>query len=292
MRVLGLSEVRPRPRRVAVGQFDGVHLGHREVIADNGTVLTFEPHPASVVKRAAAPKLLTSFARKAELIESLGVQELVVVPFDAEFAALTPRAFIERVLVGRLAATSVSVGVNFRFGHGALGDANALLADQRFQTRVVELVEVDGAPVSSSRIRALLGAGEVQPAARLLGYNFVLQGAVVPGDKRGRQLGFPTANIVPDPQLICPGHGVYACRVGEHIAAVNVGVRPTFGSGLETLVEVFVLDFDGDLYGQQLSVEFVARLRDERRFADAGELIEQMRRDVEHTRELLGSLLT
>lgn len=292
MRVLGLNEVRPRPRRVAVGQFDGVHLGHREVIADNGTVLTFEPHPATVVKRAAAPKLLTSFARKAELIESLGVEELVVVPFDAQFASLTPRAFIERVLVGSLAASSVSVGVNFRFGHGALGDVSALVADQRFQARVVDLVQIDGAPVSSSRIRTLLAGGEVQPAARLLGYNFVLRGVVVPGDQRGRQLGFPTANIVPDPQLVRPGHGVYACRVGEHMAAVNVGARPTFGSGLETLVEVFVLDYDGDLYGQQLSVEFVARLRDERRFADAGELVEQMRRDVERTRELLGSLLT
>jgi riboflavin kinase/FMN adenylyltransferase len=292
MRVIGLSEARPRPRRVALGQFDGVHLGHREVIADNGTVLTFEPHPALVVKRTGAPKLITSFARKLELIASLGVEELVVVPFDTGFAALTPPEFIEAVLVGGLGASSVSVGVNFRFGHGALGDVRALAADERFQTRVVELVQVDGAPVSSSRIRALVANGEVAGAARLLGYNFVLEGTVVAGDQRGRKLGFPTANIAPDPRLACPGHGVYACRVGERMAAVNVGVRPTFGSGLASLVEVFVLDFDGDLYGQRLRVEFVARLRDERRFTDADALVAQMHRDVEATRELLGSLHT
>jgi riboflavin kinase/FMN adenylyltransferase len=277
---------------VALGQFDGVHLGHREVIADNGTVLTFEPHPALVVKRTGAPKLITSFARKLELIAALGVEELVVVPFDTGFAALTPPEFIEAVLVGGLGASSVSVGVNFRFGHGALGDVRALAADERFQTRVVELVQVDGAPVSSSRIRELVANGEVAGAARLLGYNFVLEGTVVAGDQRGRKLGFPTANIAPDPRLACPAHGVYACRVGERMAAVNVGVRPTFGSGLASLVEVFVLDFDGDLYGQRLRVEFVARLRDERRFTDADALVAQMHRDVEATRELLGSLHT
>ncbi len=292
MRVLGLSEVRPHARRVAVGQFDGVHLGHREVIADNGTVLTFEPHPAAVVKPSAAPRLLTSFDRKRELLEALGVEELVVIAFDAEFAALTPGEFIDRVLVRTLAATSVSVGVNFRFGHGARGDASRLAADPRFTTRVVDLVEVGGAAVSSSRIRTLVAGGDVRAAAQLLGYDFVLQGTVVAGDQRGRELGFPTANIVPDPMLACPGNGVYACRVGEHMAAVNVGVRPTFGAGLGTLVEAFLLDFRGDLYGQSLSVEFVARLRDEQRFAAVDELVAQMRRDVEQTRKLLGSVLT
>jgi riboflavin kinase/FMN adenylyltransferase len=289
MRVIGLGELTPRPRRVALGEFDGVHLGHREVIASSDTVLTFEPHPAVVLRAGRAPKLLTSFELKAELIAELGVEELVVVEFDEAFAAQQPEQFIDEVLVGRLGATHVSVGENFRFGHRARGDARLLSADARFSTRVVPLVVVDGEPLSSTRIRSLIAAGEVERAAALLGAPFRMRAPVVHGDRRGRELGFPTANMVPDPALACPGHGVYACRVDGLPAAVNVGVRPTFGEGLEPLVEAYLLDFEGDLYGRRLTVEFRARLRGERRFGSAAELVEQMRHDVEQARELLAS---
>jgi riboflavin kinase / FMN adenylyltransferase len=286
MQVTMLSEVRERPRRVAVGEFDGVHLGHREVIRGSDTVLTFEPHPLQVVRPEAAPKLLTSLEAKAELIAELGVEELVVIPFDEGFAHQTPEEFIDHILIERLCATRVSVGENFRFGHKAAGDPAMLAADGRFETREVALVEVDGEIVSSSHIRGLVLAGEVELAARFLGAPFQLRGEVIQGDKRGRTLGFPTANIVPDDALVCPGHGIYAARTPEACAAVSIGVRPTFGTGRALLVEVFLLDWDGDLYGRELRIDFLARLRGERRFDSPEALIEQMRLDVERTREI------
>ncbi len=286
MRVTMLSDVQPRPRKVAVGEFDGVHLGHREVIHGNDTVLTFEPHPLRVIRPEAAPKLLTSLDVKAELIAELGVEELVVVPFDDGVAHQTPQGFVDHILVERLRATHVSVGENFRFGHRAAGDPGLLVADGRFETRVVPLVEVDGEIVSSSHIRALVLAGEVELAARFLGTPFQLRGEVVTGDRRGRELGFPTANIVPDDALVCPGHGVYVARADGACAAVNVGVRPTFGTGRAVLVEAYLLDRDVDLYGRTLRVDFLKRVRGERRFESVDALIDQMRRDVERTREL------
>lgn len=286
MRVTRLSEVEPRPRRIAVGEFDGVHLGHREVIAGNDTVLTFEPHPLRVVRPEAAPKLLTSFDVKADLIASLGVEELVVIPFDEGFAKQTPQEFIDHVLVERLHATRVSVGENFRFGHRAAGDPQLLEADERFETRVVPLVELEGEVVSSSRIRALVLSGEVELASRLLAAPFQLRGEVVEGDRRGRELGFPTANLVPDEALVCPGHGVYAAQANGECAAVSVGVRPTFGTGRAVLIEAYLIDRDVDLYGKTLRVDFLQRLRGERRFESVDALVEQMRRDVERTREL------
>jgi riboflavin kinase / FMN adenylyltransferase len=288
MRVTMLSDAGPRPRRIAVGEFDGVHLGHREVIRGSDTVLTFEPHPLRVVRPEAAPKLLTSLDVKAELIERLGVQELVVIPFDEGFAHQSPQEFIDHVLVERLRATHVSVGENFRFGHVAAGDTELLAADGRFEMRVVPLVEVDGEIVSSSHIRALVLAGEMELATRFLGSPFQLRGEVVQGDRRGREIGFPTANIVPDEALVCPGHGVYVARAGGECAAVSVGVRPTFGTGRAVLVEAYLLDCDVDLYGQTLSVDFLRRLRGERRFESVDALVEQMRLDVELTRELCG----
>jgi len=281
-----LSEVRGRPRRVAVGEFDGVHLGHREVIRGSDTVLTFEPHPLRVIRPEAAPKLLTSLDAKAELVAELGVEELVVIPFDDGFAHQTPQEFIDHILVERLKATRVSVGENFRFGHRAAGDAALLAADGRFETRVVALVEVDGEIVSSSHIRGLILAGEVELAARFLGAPFQLRGPVVAGDRRGRTLGFPTANLVPDEALVCPGHGIYAARTPEACAAVSIGVRPTFGTGRALLVEAYLLDWDRDLYGQELRIDFLARLRGERRFDSPEALIEQMQIDVQQTREL------
>ncbi|MGH2870195.1 MAG: bifunctional riboflavin kinase/FAD synthetase [Solirubrobacteraceae bacterium] len=288
MQVTMLGEVESRPRRVAVGEFDGVHLGHREVIAGADTVLTFDPHPLAVVRPQAAPKLLTSLEAKAKLISELGVTELVVIPFDRTFAAQSASAFVDEILVNRLQATHVSVGENFRFGHGAEGDASLLARDTRFVTKVVTLVEADGEVVSSSHIRGLVLAGDVEQASRLLGAPFSLWGEVVVGDRRGRTLGFPTANLVPDEELVCPGHGVYAARADGACAAVNVGVRPTFGTGRAVLVEAYLLDQDVDLYGQVLRVEFLARLRGERRFASAEELVAQMHQDVELTRRLCG----
>jgi riboflavin kinase / FMN adenylyltransferase len=285
MQVTMLSEVRGRPRRVAVGEFDGVHLGHREVIRGSDTVLTFEPHPLRVVRPEAAPKLLTSLEAKAELVGALGVDELVVIPFDQGFAHQSPQEFVEHILVERLQATRVSVGENFRFGHRAGGDPALLASDGRFETRVVPLVEVEGEIVSSSHIRGLVLAGEVEVARRFLGAPFQLRGEVVKGDQRGRTLGFPTANLVPDEALVCPGHGIYAARTPEACAAVSIGVRPTFGTGRALLVEAYLLDWDRDLYGRELRIDFLARLRGERRFDSPAALIEQMRLDVERTRE-------
>lgn len=284
MRVTPLAETEPRPRQVAVGEFDGVHLGHREVIRGADTVLTFDPHPVAVVRPEVAPKLLTSLAVKADLVASLGVQEMVVIPFDADVAAQGPQDFIDDVLVGRLRATHVAVGENFRFGRRAAGDAGLLAEQQAFDTRVVALVEVEDEVVSSTHIRGLVVAGEVDDAARFLGAPFQLRGPVVEGDRRGRELGFPTANLVPDDALVCPGHGVYACLADGRPAAVNVGVRPTFDTGRGVLIEAFVIDFEGDLYDQELRLEFLQRLRGERRFDGVDPLVEQMGRDVERAR--------
>lgn len=272
---------------MAVGSFDGVHLGHREVIRGSDSVLTFDPHPSAVVAPQHTPKLLTSLEVKAELVESLGVGELIVIPFDADFAKRSAQEFIDEVLVGALGATHVSVGENFRFGNRAQGDPQMLAEDERFSTRVVPLLEVDGEIVSSSHIRGLVLAGEVEQATHFLGAPFQMRGEVVHGDERGRELGFPTANLVPDDALVCPGHGVYACLADGMPAAVNVGVRPTFVTGRGELVEAYLLDYDGDLYGRELRLDFCSRLRGERRFQSAEALVEQMHRDVRHTRELL-----
>ena len=291
MQVTWLPDAVPRPRHVAVGEFDGVHRGHREVMRDADTVLTFEPHPRAVVSPDTAPKLLTSLETKADLIAGLGVEELVVIPVDGAFAGREAQDFIDAVLVGQLAAERVSVGQNFRFGHRAKGDARLLQAQDAFATRVVELVELDGEIVSSTHIRGLVESGLMERAAQFLASPFQLRGIVAHGDKRGRTLGFPTANIVPDPTLVYPAHGVYACRAAVELdgewrwwpAATNVGVRPTFVTGRGLLVEAYLLGFDGDLYGRELRLVFLERLRGELRFESVDELIVQMQRDVEDT---------
>ncbi len=284
MKVTPLPEVERRPRRVAVGTFDGVHLGHREVIRGSDTVLTFDPHPLEVVHPEATPKLLDSFPIKRDLIASLGVEELVVIPFDREFASRTHEEFVKSVLIERLGATHVSVGENFRFGRRAQGDADYLRSRPEFETRVVSLVEAEGETVSSSHIRALVAAGEVDVAARLLGGPFMLEGEVVEGDRRGSRLGVPTANLVPDDSLVIPGHGVYAATLDGRPAAVSVGVRPTFPTGRGVLVEAHVIDFAGDLYGETVRIAFLERLRGERRFASTEALVEQMWADVDRAR--------
>jgi riboflavin kinase / FMN adenylyltransferase len=287
--VTRLPDARPRPRHVAIGTFDGVHRGHQAVIEGADTVLTFDPHPLEVIHPAALPKLIMPFAVKRDVIEGLGVRELVVIPFDREFATLSAEGFIERVLIERLGAARVSVGENFRFGAKAKGDPGMLAARPEFETRVVPLVEVDGETVSSTRIRALVAAGDMEGAQHCLGAPFMVEGNVVAGDQRGRELGFPTANIVPDDRLAIPGHGVYAAFANGVPAAVNVGVRPTFDSGRGVLIETYLIDRDEDLYGSTLRVAFVERLRGEKRFAGVEELITQMRIDVEDAKRVCAS---
>jgi riboflavin kinase/FMN adenylyltransferase len=286
--VVALAEVQARPRRVAVGTFDGVHRGHRRVIDGSDTVLTFDPHPVSVVAPQAAPRLLTTLARKAQLLEAEGVEELVVIPFDHAFAAQSAEDFVEEILVDRLTAERVAVGENFRFGNRARGDTELLRADGRFAVHVEPLLEVDGEVVSSSHIRGLVLGGAVEYAGHLLGAPFAMAGEVVHGDKRGRELGFPTANLIPPEGYVVPGHGVYAARANGHAAAVNVGVRPQFETGRGELIEAYLIDFDADIYGQELTIEFLKRLRGERRFPSVEALVEQMGRDVEEARGIAG----
>jgi riboflavin kinase/FMN adenylyltransferase len=283
MKVLSLGDVEPGsgPRSVAIGTFDGVHLGHREVIRGSDTVLTFDPHPLSVIHPEATPKLLNTFPVKRDLIEGLGVEELVVIPFDRGFSEQSAEEFVQDVLIRRLGAERVSVGENFRFGKGAKGTAEFLRSHDEFETNVTPLVEVAGETVSSTQIRGLVAAGEVKEAAEFLGGPFLFEGEVVEGDKRGRTLGMPTANLVPDDAYVHPGHGVYAAWANDHPAAVNVGVRPTFETGRGLLVEAHLIDFEGDLYGQTLRIAFVERMRGEKRFESVDELVEQMNRDVE-----------
>lgn len=286
MKVTKLPDLEPgsRSRRVAIGTFDGVHLGHREVIRGSDTVLTFDPHPMAVIRPEATPKLLTSFELKRDLIAGLGVEELVVIPFDRDFAGRSAEEFAVGVLARQLGAERVSVGENFRFGRGAEGSADFLRSRAEFETRVVPLVEVAGETVSSSQIRGLLAAGEVAKAAEFLGGPFLFEGEVVSGDQRGRELGMPTANIVPGDRLVSPGHGVYAAWAHGYPAAVNVGVRPTFETGRGLLVEAHLIGYEGDLYGEVLRIAFIERMRGEKRFDSVDELVAQMQRDVEDVR--------
>lgn len=298
MKVVSLPDVEPGsgPRSVAIGTFDGVHLGHREVIKGSSTVLTFDPHPIAVIHPEAMPKLISPFPIKRDLIAGLGVEELVIIPFDRSFSEQSAEEFVQDVLIGRLGAERVSVGENFRFGKGARGTAEFLRGHSGFDTRIVPLVEAEGETISSSHIRGLVAAGEVKEAAEFLGDPFLFEGEIVEGDKRGRTLGMPTANLVPDDRYVCPGHGVYAAwaRVLPAAsflpAAVNVGVRPTFETGRGLLVEAHLIGFDRDIYGETLRIAFLERLRGEKRFDSVDELVTQMHRDVEDALEISGRL--
>ncbi len=291
MKVLSLPDVEPGsgPRRVAIGTFDGVHRGHREVIRGADTVLTFEPHPLAVIHPQATPKLISTFDVKRDVIAGLGVDELVVIPFDKGFSSQTAEEFVNDVLIERLGAERVSVGENFRFGRGAKGTPEFLGEHDEFETRVVPLVEAAGETISSSHIRGLVAAGEVAPAAEFLGGPFLFEGEVVPGDRRGRGLGMPTANLVPDERYVVPGHGVYAAWAHGYPAAVSVGVRPTFETGRGLLVEAHLIGFEGDLYGETLRIAFIERLRGEKRFESVDDLVAQMNRDVEDAKRIAES---
>jgi len=277
-----VQELESKPRAVALGTFDGVHLGHRRVLeaalaaGPTPTVVTFDPHPR--VALGYGVELLASLERRLELLGEAGIEDALVVDFDLELAQLEPEAFTERVL--RPIGTEVVVaGANFRFGRGRAGDL-ALLRGLGFDVRAVPLVE----GVSSTRIRDLLRAGEVDRAAALLGRPAELVGTVVAGDARGGTLGFPTANLRPEPGLLIPGYGIYAGAADGHRAAISIGTNPHYGGG-ERRIEAFLLDFAGDLYGKRLTLELWQRLRDEQSFDSEAELVDQIARDVEATRQ-------
>ena len=276
-----VAELEPRPRAVALGVFDGVHLGHRRVLeaavaaGPTPTAVTFDPHPR--VALGYDVELLATIERRLELIAQAGIAETLVVDFDLEVARLAPEEFAERFL--RATGTEVVVaGQNFRFGRARAGDLT-LLSRLGFDARPVPLVE--GA--SSTRIRDLLRAGEVERAARVLGRPPEVTGMVVAGDARGGTLGFPTANLRPAPDVVVPGYGIYAGAADGHRAAISIGTNPHYG-GEERRIEAFLLDFDGDLYGEELTLELWQRLRDERSFSSEDELVAQIARDVEATR--------
>jgi riboflavin kinase/FMN adenylyltransferase len=253
-------------------------------------VLTFDRHPLELVAPGRVPRLLTAVEHRLEILESLGVDLVGVLPFE-QIRAMPPAVFIHQVLLGSLGAKLIVIGTNFRFGLDRAGDVVLLQkegARHGFEVDPVELLQGDGAAVSSSSIRALLDEGDVEGAEKALGRPYELRGLVEPGDGRGRTIGFPTANLTFADELAVPARGVYAVRVirgGEAIPGVaNVGVRPTFGGGA-LVVEVHLLGFDEDLYGQELAVRFHRRLRDEQRFTGIDELVTQIDRDIEAARE-------
>ncbi len=289
---------------LTIGVFDGVHRGHQEIIGravararDSGlpaVVLTFDPHPSEVVRPGSHPPVLTPARRKAEILEALGVDVLFVLPFTVEFSHLSPAEFVHEALVERLHAAAVVVGENFRFGHRAAGDLATLRTlggSFGFATEGVPLLRDGEVTISSTYVRSCIDAGDVAAATVALGREHRLDGIVVRGDRRGRSLGYPTANIRTERYAAIPADGVYAGRVVRHDerlpAAISIGTNPTF-EGRERRVEAYVLDLDEDLYGEEIGVEFVARLRGMLRFDRVDDLIAQMADDVERTRELVG----
>ncbi|MBA3524818.1 MAG: bifunctional riboflavin kinase/FAD synthetase [Geodermatophilaceae bacterium] len=288
---------------VTIGMYDGVHRGHQQIIraaVDEAhalglaaVVVSFDPHPSEVVRPGTHPPILTAPARKAELIESLGADALCVLPFTLELSRVPADEFVHQVLVQRLHVAAVVVGANFRFGNKASGDVAMLSTLGRrfgFTATGVELLAEDGVELSSTYVRACVAAGDMPRAERGLGRPHRIDGVVVRGDQRGRQLGYPTANVESAAHTAIPADGVYAGRLVRagtpHTAAISVGSNPTF-SGEQRRVEAFVLDFDGDLYGEHVSVEFVERLRPMVKFDSVDALLVEMANDVERTRARL-----
>jgi riboflavin kinase/FMN adenylyltransferase len=293
---------------VTVGVFDGVHRGHQKLIGravavaaarDLPSVLvTFDPHPTEVIRPGHHPAQLTTLARRAELVAEMGISAFCVLPFTTELARMPANEFAHEVLVERLHAAAVLVGDNFTFGHGAKGDVPLLRQLGRRFGFAVEGLELitdttdpgNGITYSSTYIRACIDGGDVALAAQALGRPHRLEGVVVRGDRRGHELGFPTANLAPPPFAAVPADGVYACWFvhgkRQLPAAVSVGTNPTF-SGRQRTVEAYVLDVDEDFYGHHVALDFVERLRGMERFDSVDALVEQMHRDVSYTRELL-----
>jgi riboflavin kinase / FMN adenylyltransferase len=276
------EELERVPRAVAIGTFDGVHLGHRRVLdaaiasGSTPTVVTFDPHPRKAFGQDV--ELLSTPARRLELLEEAGIRDVLVLRFDLEFAQTTAEEFAERYLRA-IGTEVVAAGSAFRFGHERKGDLD-LLRRLGFDVRPVPFV--DG--VSSSAIRALVKSGEVDRAARMLGRPAEVDGVVVRGEARGERLGYPTANLELEPDLLVPAFGIYAGSARGHRAAISIGVNPHYG-GEDLKVEPFLLDYEGDLYGERLVVELWRRLRDERAFESEEELVAQIARDVEETRQ-------
>lgn len=293
-----------RGASVAMGNFDGVHLGHRSVIdrarstAPLG-VVTFEPHPRQVFQPAAAPFRLMNGEARANRLAKLGVQELYALPFDAALSGLSPAAFARDILVAGLGVSHVVVGADFRFGHDRAGTAHDLAAlgqSLGFAVTIAPLLAIDGQEISSTAIRRSLAEGQPRAAAAMLGHWHRIEGAVIHGEKRGRELGYPTANMAVD-GLHLPRLGVYAVRAdvltgpqaGSYMGAASLGVRPMFGVNQPNL-ETFLLDFKGDLYGHHLSIAFVDFLRPELKFDGLPALITQMDADCRKAREILSAL--
>lgn len=276
------DELEPARRAVAIGTFDGVHRGHRRVIEAaeaahlRSTVVTFDPHPRTLLGGPPV-ELLTTIERRLELLEGVGVEDVLVLRVDEALLALAPEAFAESVLHA-IGTEIVAAGDGFRFGNARTGDLD-LLARLGFDVRRVPLVD----NVSSSHIRALLAAGDVEHAAKLLGRPAEVEGTVVTGDQRGEGLGFPTANLALPHDLLVPGLGIYAGSALGHRAAISIGTNPHYG-GTDRRVEAFLLDYTGDLYGQRLVLELWERLRDEAAFGSEAELIEAIETDVARTR--------
>ncbi len=286
------------PRAIAIGSFDGVHLGHRRVIERTieaagsrglaSTVVTFEPHPMSVLRPELAPLELSTPDRKREMVAELGIDELVQIRFDLAFSQLDHAQFEQRVLCDALAARLVIVGSNFRYGHRAQGSIDTLsAAGERlgFDVESAPLLEAGGSIVSSSRIRDLITAGHVEQAAGLLGRAAWIEGTIVRGDGRGRELGFATANLEAAPHTAVPAIGIYAGWAhvdGERFAAaISVGYNPTFSDARDRVrIEAHLLDFDRDVYGRPLRIEFTHRLRGEERYGSIEELVAQVHRDI------------
>jgi len=275
------EELPAAERAVAIGSFDGVHLGHRQVLdaarsaGRLATVVTFWPHPRLVLGNRV--ELLSTLDRRLELLDDAGMDEALVVDFTPELARREPDAFAESIL-RQIGARAIAVGENFRFGRGASGDPS-LLAKLGFDVRLVPTLE----GISSTTIRALLREGDVVAAARLLGRPAEVEGTVVLGDQRGGTLGYPTANLAVPPDLLVPAYGIYAGSALGHRAAISIGVNPHYG-GAERRIEPYLLDFEGDLYGRRLVVELWRRLRDERAYASEEELVAQIAKDVEEAR--------
>jgi riboflavin kinase/FMN adenylyltransferase len=301
---------------VTVGMYDGVHRGHQKLIGATISraramrrpclLLTFDPHPAEVVRPGSHPAILTSLDRKAELMAELGVDAMCVLPFTEEFSRLSPETFTHSVLVEQLHAAQVVVGENFTYGHKAAGTVETLRADGRrfgFAVEGITLAEdasddTEGVTISSTYVRACVAAGDMGSAARALGRAHRVDGIVVRGDRRGREMGYPTANVESPPFTAIPADGVYAGHLvtrdprggasrERFPAAISVGSNPTFGGSRRT-VEAFVLDYDGDLYGEHVGVEFVQRLRPMAAFAELEGLLAAMAKDVSDTRQILG----
>lgn len=285
------------PSSVTIGVLDGVHLGHRALLARldpsmSSTVLTFDPHPVEVLRPGTPPRLITTIEERIRLLGDVGVDCVGVLDLG-EIKDQAPEVFVEGVLVDKLRVDHLVVGEDFRFGKDRTGDLDLLVdlgPKHGFDVEPIELVHDEDSPVSSSRIRRLVETGQVAPASLLLGSWFTLTNTVIEGDKRGREIGFPTANIKPPKRKVIPAHGVYSCFATidgtRHDAAVNVGVRPTFGGG-ELIIEAFILDFDDDLYGKPMTLEFVDYTRPEIAFAGVDELVAMMEQDVTATRKVL-----